>query len=209
MLFSVAQLAADTNDEHGTVFFGDGVFAFLGSQIGVFLQQFFRVYEVDVVCQERFDLRIHFADHVFGAAHGRVDTGYNLFQESDATLFGGDGAFPVPLVYIKGMEVAQLLIGTDGIHVGIDAIARTDVVFGQCQSFPFGQRVNHFGLGIAQILDGEGNGTFHSVQVVVDTHTLQHEERGGNTAQAQFRRQVLLEKFLDLFDAHLGLFQIE
>lgn len=37
--------------------------------------------EVYIVRQEGLDLRIHFTDHVFRAAHGSIDTGHDAFQE--------------------------------------------------------------------------------------------------------------------------------
>ena len=185
VLLAVAQLAADADDEHGSVFLRDGMFAFFRCEVGVALHEFFGVDEVDALGQEGLDLRIHFAYHVFGASHGRVDACHDLLEEVHGALFGGDGAFPVPLVHVEGVQVAQLLVGADGIHVSVDAVAGLNAVFGQGEAFPLGQRVYHFGLRVAQILDGEGYGAFHSVEVVVDTHALQYEEGCGNTAQAQ------------------------
>ena len=209
VLLTVAQFASDTDDEYGTIFLGDGMLPFLRSKVRILLHQFFRMDKVDVVREERLDLRIHFAHHVFRTAHGRVDTGNDLLQEIHGPLFGGDGAFPVPLVHVERVQVAQFLVGTDGVHIGIDTIARADAVFCQGQTFPLRQGVNHFGLCIAQILDRERNGTFHPVQVVVYTHSFQYEQGSRHTAEAEFRRQVLLEKVLYLFDTQLGLFQVE
>ena len=95
--------------------------------------------KVDVMRQERLDLRIHFAHHVFCASHGGVDACHDLLQEVHGALLGGDGAFPVPLVHVERVQVAQLLVGTDGVHVGIDAIARSYAVFRQGQTFPLRQ----------------------------------------------------------------------
>jgi hypothetical protein len=65
--------------------------------------------------------------------------------------------------------------------------------------------VNHLGTRVAQVLDGEGDGTLHSVEVVVDTQPLKHEERSGNAAKAKLSGQVLLEKLLDKLNALLRL----
>ena len=148
------------------------MFSFLRCKVWIFLHQFLGMDKVDVMRQERLDLRIHFTHHVFRASHGRIDADDDLLQEFYCSLFGGDGTFPVPLVHVERVQIAQLFVGTDGIHIGIDTIARTDAVFGQGEAFPLCQRVNHFGLCIAQILDREGYGTFHTVQVVVDTHSF-------------------------------------
>ena len=209
MRLSVAQCTADTDDEDTAVFFCNQVLAFLRSLVRIFVEQFLGMDEMDVVRQERLQLRVGFTDHVFRAAHGRIDTSDNVLQEFHRALFGSDDPFPVPLVHVQRVQVAQFFVGTDGVHVGIDAISRRDMVVGQRDTFPLGQRVNHFGLLVAQILDGERYGPFHPVQVIVDTHSLQHEEWGRDTAKPQLRREILLEKFFYLFDAQFGLFHVE
>ena len=133
MFLSIAQFASDTNDEYGSKLFGDSMFAFLRGESRIFLHQFLGMDEMDVMWQKWFDLRIHFAYHIFGTSHGRVDTGYNLFKEIYRALFGGNRSFPVPLVYIEGMEIAQFFIGSDRIHVRIDAISRFNVVYARVQ----------------------------------------------------------------------------
>ena len=95
--------------------------------------------EVYVVRQEGLDLWIHFTNHVFRAAHGGIDTGYDAFQEVHCTLFRSNHSLPVPLVYIKRMNVAQLFIGTYGIHIGINSVAGFNLIVGQSDTFPFGQ----------------------------------------------------------------------
>jgi hypothetical protein len=64
-------------------------------------------------------------------------------------------------------------------------------------------------LGIAQVLDGKGDGTLHAIQVVVDAQSLQDEEGCCDTTQTQLRREVLLKEILDEFDALLRLLRIE
>ena len=107
------------------------------------------------------------------------------------------------------MEVVHLLVGAYGVHVGIDAVARLDVVFGQCEAFPLGQRMDHLGLLVAHVAYGEADGPLDAVEVVVDAQSFHDEEWGGDAAQPQFCRQVLLEEFLDELDALLGLSCIE
>ena len=107
------------------------------------------------------------------------------------------------------MKIIKLLIGTDGVHISIDTIARLYLIFCQGQALPFSQRVNHLSLCITQILDRESHRALHSIQVVIDTQTLQYEERGGDTAQAQLCGQVLLEELFYHFDTHFGLAHIQ
>ena len=184
MLFAVAQLAPDADDEHCAIFLGNGVFALFGAEVGVKLAQFFGVYEVQLVRQAGLDGGEHLINHVFGAYHGGIDAVYDFFQEFDAAVLRGDDPFPVPLVHVEGMQVAQFFVGPDGIHVRIDAISGFYVVFCQGEPFPFGQRVYDLCLYVAHVFDGERNGALHAVQVIVDAHAFQHEQRGGDASQA-------------------------
>ena len=87
----------------------------------------------------------------------------------DRTVLSRDDSLPVPLVDIERMEIVQLLVGTDGIHIGINAIPRLNLILGKRQTLPFGQRMNDLGLCIAEILDGERHRTLHAIQVIIDT----------------------------------------
>ena len=107
------------------------------------------------------------------------------------------------------MEIIQLLIGTDGVHIGIYTISRLHLILGKRKTLPFSQRVNHLGLGIAQILDWECYRALHAVQIIIDTQALHHEEWGCYTAQAQLGGQVLLEELFYHFDTHFGLAHIQ
>ena len=107
------------------------------------------------------------------------------------------------------MQVVQFLVSADGIHVGIDAVARLYLVLSQRQSLPLRQGVNHLGLRIAQVLDGKRHGAFHTVQIVVDTQSLQHKQGSRHTTQAQFRGDILLEKLFNQFNTLLRLFHVE
>ena len=176
------------------------MFAAFGFQVRIQLAQFFGMDKVKFLGQARLDLRIHLIYHIFGAHHGCIDTGYYLLEEFHIAVFGGNDAFPVPLVYIKGMQIAQFFIGTDGIHVCVDAISRFDMVFGKREAFPFGEGVHHFSFGVAQIFDRESHGTFHSIEVVIDTHSFQYEQWSCHTSQAQFGREVQLEELFNLFN---------
>ena len=95
------------------------------------------------------------------------------------------------------MQVVEFLIGTDSVHVRIDAVAWLYLVFGQTQPLPFGQRVNHLSLCVTQILDRERHCPLHAIQVVVDAKSLKHEQRSRHAAQSQFGGKVLLKEFLD------------
>ena len=107
------------------------------------------------------------------------------------------------------MQVVQLLVSTDGVHIRIDAIAWLYLVFGQRQALPFSQRVNDLSTSIAQVLDGERHCTLHTIQVVVDAQSLQYEEWSRHTTQTQLGRQVLLKELLNHLNTLLCLLSTE
>ncbi len=107
------------------------------------------------------------------------------------------------------MQVVQLLVSSDGIHIRIDTISRLNFVFSQSQSFPFRQRVYHLSLSVAKVFYRERHRTLHAIQVVVDTQTLHHEQRSRDTLQSKLCRKVLLEEVLYLLYAQLGLTSVE
>ena len=160
---------------------------------------------MNVARQEGLHLRERLTREVLRAQNGGVDAAHHILQKSERAVALGDDSLPVPLVHIERVEIVELLIGANGVHVGVDAVARLHLVFSQRQALPFGQRVNHLSAGLTHVLDGEGNGALHTVEIVVDTQTLQHKEGGGNTAQTQLRGEILLKEFLDLLNAQLGL----
>jgi hypothetical protein len=69
--------------------------------------------------------------------------------------------------------------------------------------------MNHLSLLISQILNGEGHWTFHPIQVIVDTQAFQHEQWSCDSAQPEFRAQVLLKELLNQLDALLRLFHVQ
>ena len=101
MRLSVALLASYTDDEYSSISFGNQVFPFLGSNVGVHVEQILRMDEMYIVGQERGDLRIDLTNHLFCAAHSRINACNDAFQKIHSPLFGRDDTFPVPLVYIE------------------------------------------------------------------------------------------------------------
>ena len=143
---------------------------------------------MNLLWQERLQLWIVLASQELGAEDGCIDAANHIFEECDGAITLCNHSLPVPLVNIERMKIIKFLIGTDGVHISIDTIVWLYLIFCQGQALPFSQRVNHLSLCITQILDRESYRALHSIQVVIDTQTLQYEERGGDTAQAQLCR---------------------
>ena len=156
--------------------------------------------ENDIVRQHRRNVGMGTVNGLFDAEQHVVYFPYDLFQKSDIAFFGTDRPLPVPLIDVERMDIVQLLVGADGVHVGIKPVARRDLVGAQLDPFPFGQRLHYFGPRTAHILDGKAHRPFHAAQVVVDPGTGKYEQGGGNAAQVQLFAQNTLESVLDLFD---------
>ena len=205
MLLAIAQLGADTDNEDCTILLADGILALLGRKGGVALQKLLGVDKGNLLGQERLNLRVCLADMVLGTQNGAVDTLHNLLKILHRAALLGHNTFPVPLVNIQRVEVVQLLVGTNGVHIGDDTVAVIHLVLGERHSLPLGKGVYHLGLSLGHILDREGYGALPTTQVVVHTESLQYEERRCHTAQTQFGRDAAQEEILDYLDCYLGL----
>lgn len=72
--------------------------------------------------------------------------------------------------------------------------------------FHFARGVNHLGPAVTKVEDRERDGAFHSVEVIVDTGSLQYEQRSSYAGEFKFGSQILLEIVFDEFYASFGLF---
>ena len=159
--------------------------------------------------QARPDVDVLLADHELGSHYGRPYAADNVLQILRIPLPGEHHALPVPLVHIEGVDVVQLLVRTDGVHVGVDAIARLDAVLRQGKALPFGEGMHYLADLSAHVLHGETHCTLHSVEVVIYTHSPLYEQGRSHTAQPQLRRKVHLEEVLYLLDGPFGLPRIK
>ena len=201
---AVRELTPDTDNKDRPILLRHTVLTLLGGQGRVFPGQLFGVEEGNLLGQNRRNVRIAFVGVGLDFAQDTVYRADNLLQEGQVTLLGAHGTLPVPLVHVQRVEVVQLFVGADGVHVGIEAVARGNAVFGQFEPFPLGQRVDHFGTCLTHILNGESHGPFGSVQVVVDTCAREHEERCRHPTQVQLLCQSPLESVFEHFDGLLG-----
>ena len=57
------------------------------------------------------------------------DLTHCFHQGFSGALLLSDYLFPVPLIYIAGVQIVQLLVPADGVHVGIKAFPWLKSVF--------------------------------------------------------------------------------
>lgn len=203
---AVGEGGADADDKDGSVA-ADGLeFALFRRQRGVGLEQLLGMDEGDVFRQARRDVREIFIDHQLGGFDGLVNFSDDVFEEADVAVGVGDGALPVPLVNVERVEVVEVFVGADGVHVGVEPEAGGDVVEAELHALPFGERVDDLGALAVEGADIERNGFLDAVEVVVDACAREDKERGRDATEAERVGEAFLKIFLDELDGDFGCF---
>ena len=65
---------------------------------------------------------------VVGITDGPDNGPDNELEIFAVPVFPGNDLFPVPLVYIDGVDVVQILIPANGVHIGIQAVADAEII---------------------------------------------------------------------------------
>ena len=198
------QLAADLHDQRRAVCAQECVLAILRvGQVRVHVLQFLRGDARHFATQLHADagkLPAQAVGHVHDAVH---DLLRGALERVECAILARDDLFPVPLVHVDRVEVVQLLVASDGVHIGVQAAAHVEIIALQRQALPLGQRMHHLALG-AHGRHVEADGALHAVQVVVQAGLSPHEQRRGHAAQVQRVRQLHLEVVLDKLNGQLG-----
>ena len=123
MRLAVRKGRADPDHEYGAVSPYDLVLALFRFFAGIQVEQLLRMDEMDLLGQRRNQLRELDVQFVFGHFDRLVDTAHRLFQESDVALFARDHLLPIPLVDVQRMDIVQLFVRTQRVHIGINPTA--------------------------------------------------------------------------------------
>ena len=140
------------------------------------------------------------------SADGGDDAIHHVVQVCLVALVRFDDLLPVPLVHIDGVEVVQLLVAANGVHVAHDALAHVEVVALERIALPFRQRLHD--LGIRR--DGgnvESDGSLHAVQVVVESRGGVNDQRCRHPYEVERRAELGDKHVLDAFDGALRVVQ--
>ena len=194
MRLAVGQVGADADDEHGPALPADLLLALAWWQIGPAGIQLLGSYELDVLRQHRPDARMLRSDVELGAANGLVDRPDGAFEHGAGAVLGPDHLLPVPLVHVDRMEIVEHLVGPDGVHVGIEALADREAVPRQGHPLPLGQRLHDLDRCVAVVLHAEANRLLDAVEVVVHARAAADEQRSGDPLQIQRRGQAVARR---------------
>ena len=197
---------ADAHQKRDRVFPDKGVFPLLGGKIRIEVQQLLGGEEGHLVGELGAQARVAAVDQQRRIADAAHDVAHRILQEAQGAHLPGDDAFPVPLVHVDGVQVIQLLVAPDGVHVGVDPLAGMKIVAIEGHALPFGQRMHHLRLH-ARCRDIEGDRTFHAVEVVIEAGGRVYKQRCGHALEVQGLGQMVLKGALDQADGRLRFIQ--
>ena len=143
-----------------------------------------------------------------GGAHRRHDAAHHVFQVGLVAVLHCDDLFPVPLIHIDRVEVIQLLVPADSVHVAVQTLAHAEAVVLQRLTLPFCQRLHHLCLGAA-VLDVKGNLALHAVQIVVQAGGSLQKQRCGHAVQVERGAQGIGKQPLHRADGALRVVQVQ
>ena len=106
------------------------------------------------------------------------------------------------------MDVVQLLIPADGVHIAVQAAVQGEVVALQGLAFPFSQRVDDLHI-LPHVFDIKLNRALHPVQVVVEAAARQYKQGGRHTGQIELIGKLPLKSILQQFDGDFGFHNVQ
>ena len=181
-----SQPAADLHDQRGAVLPQERVLPVPGlGQVGVHVLQLLGGDAGHVPVQLDVDAGEFPAQAVGDVHHAVHDLLSGALQIVQVAVLAGDDLLPVPLVHVDGVDVVQLLVGTQGVHVGVDAAPGGDAQLRELGALPFGEGVYDLGLPLVHVLDREAHGALDAVQLVVEAGPGEHDHRSGHAQQGQ------------------------
>ena len=164
---------------------------------------------MDIVRKICRQLIVLMSDKALCSANHIIDSPYFGLQEVDSPVLFGNRDFPIPLININGMGGIHWIIGSDGIHIGVEALTGFETEVGQGHAFPLGQGLHNLHFLIVHMAYLEGNRPFNSIQIVIDPGTGSHKKRRGDSGQIELKSQIGLECIFEFEYGSLGVFGIE
>ena len=130
---------ADLHDASSVVFFDVGIFPLGRGQIGIDILQLLTGDKGNLRIQFHPQLGIPDMQPVIGVADRPDDGPDDQLQVFQISVFPGNNFLPVPLVYVDGMDIIQIFIPADGVHICVQAIAYTEMIPLQRKTLPLSQ----------------------------------------------------------------------
>ena len=97
----------------------------------------------------------------------------------------------------------QLLIPSDSVHIGVQALTYLKLIAFQRQTLPLGQGMDHLGV-VTDAVDVKSNGPLNAVQVIVQAGGGGYEQGGRDAVEPQTACQFIFKQALQQADRLLG-----
>ena len=210
MGLAALQRGTDLHQEGGAVLLHEGILALLRGQVRVLVLQLLGGDEDHVggVQGQVLQLREHGVQVHLSGADGRHDGAHHALQVGLIAVLLPDDLFPVPLVHIDGVEVVQVLVPADGVHITVQALAHPEAVILEGLALPLCQRLDHLCFNAA-VFHIEGDFPLDAVQVVVQAGRGLHKERCGHAVEIQRGAQGVGKQPLHRANGALGVVQVQ
>ena len=205
MLLPGLEFFADADDEDGFMIPDERILAFLRRELRVHILQLLGGDEGHAPLQQgqRIQLRVYSLHRTLRVANGGDDIHDCELKIVKIPVFGQDDLLPVPLIDIDGVEIVQLiLIAADGVHVGIEALARPEAVAFEREALPLGKGLHDLSLCVG-MQDVKGYRTLVAVQIVIQARILGHKQRCRDAVEIQLRAEIVRKQPLQETDGLL------
>ena len=201
--------SADAGYKHRAVFFRSLRFPLVRSKIGIFAFQIIGIQKRNIFRERRRDRSVVIVNIKLGALQTTVNFFYDFVQVKHRAIFRLDRHFPIPLIDVQRMNRIERFVGTDRIHIRVNAETRSHAELRHFQALPLGERLHDFHALVFHIFYRKRYRPFDAVQIVVYAESALYEKRRRNARQIQFGRKRRLEKIFYQDDRVFRLFRIQ
>ena len=118
-----AERAADLHDKDCAFFLCNVVFAFFRRAVRIHILKLLRGHKEDLLGENTGGECVVLCNVALCMTNGAVDAVHHALQRFHIALLAVNDALPIPLVNEHGVEIIGILVATDGVHIGIKALA--------------------------------------------------------------------------------------
>ena len=163
MGLAVRERPADLLDEDGALLMADAVLPLLAGEVRIEGLQLVGGDEEDLVRQMVDGVRPLVPDLMLHVLDDLENLSHDLVENHRSPVFAADDHLPVPLVHVGGVEIVEILVAADRVHVGVEAFARLKAVFSEREALPFRERLDNLEGGARKRLHVELNRALDAV----------------------------------------------
>ena len=196
------------HNEHSPVLTNYLILALLRRELGIHILKLLSGSKEHIALDSAGQLREFRLDSIIRVRDG-CNNGTNcIFQRLDIALLARDDFFPVPLVGINRVEVVEILVAADSVHIGIYALTGSKAVTHQRHALPLGKRLYDLCDRINS-LDIKADRTLNAVKIIIESRCGIDKQRRGCALQVKCGSELALKRLLEITYRGLSLIKVE